>query len=232
MIKTYQHIFFDLDETLWDFQTNSREALHELFISYNFSNKGIPSLEAFLEVYFPINEKMWKLFSNGLIEMNQLRYQRFEQTFNVFNIYDTALVNQVGSAYTTIASNKTNLIPHAIEVLNYLHKKYTLHIITNGFEDVQQVKIKNCDLANYFTTITSSEKSGYKKPDERMFTYALKQANAQPENCIMIGDNLEADIFGAKNSKIDQVYFNPLAKPHNESITHEIKSLKSLFNLL
>lgn len=232
MIKSYQHIFFDLDETLWDFQTNSREALQEIAVSYNFSARGISSIETFLDAYFPINEKMWEHFRNGIVDMNGLRYKRFEETFKLFNINDAVFTNEIANAYTTIAPQKTNLIPHAKEVLDYLSEKYTLHIITNGFEEVQQIKVKNCDLQKYFKTITSSEKSGYKKPDERMFHYAFSQANAQAQNSIMIGDSLEADILGAKNVGMDQVYFNPQKKGHQEQITYETSSLNELLKWL
>lgn len=232
MTKTYQHIFFDLDETLWDFHTNSREALQEIAVSYNFLARGIPTLESFLEVYFPINEKMWELFRNGVVDMNGLRYKRFEETFNLFNINDSKFIAEIANAYTTVAPQKTNLIPYAKEVLEHLSQKYALHIITNGFEEVQQIKIKNCNLSPYFKTITSSEKSGYKKPDARMFNYALKQANALPQDSIMIGDSLEADILGAKAFGMDQVYFNPSAKAHKHSITQEIVSLNDLLGWL
>lgn len=232
MIKAYQHIFFDLDETLWDFQTNSREALQEIAVSYNFASRGIQSIETFLDAYFPINEKMWEHFRNGIVDMNGLRYKRFEETFKLFNISDVAFTNDVANAYTTIAPQKTYLIPHAKEVLDYLHKKYTLHIITNGFEEVQHIKINNCNLSKYFKTITSSEKSGFKKPDARMFQYAFSQANAQAQNSIMIGDSLEADILGAKNVGMDQIYFNPQERGHQEQITHETSSLKELLKWL
>jgi putative hydrolase of the HAD superfamily len=231
-MKLYTNLFFDLDETLWDFQINSREALQEIALTYNFSAKGIPSIEIFLEAYFPINEKMWEHFRNGVVDMNGLRYKRFEDTFKLFNINDTAFINQIANAYTTIAPQKTNLLPYAKEALDYLFEKYTLHIITNGFEEVQHIKINNCNLSKYFKTITSSEKSGFKKPDARMFQYAFSQANAQAQNSIMIGDSLEADILGAKNVGMDQVYFNPLEKTHSEHITHEINSLNALLKCL
>lgn len=231
-MKSYTTIFFDLDQTLWDFETNSREAMLELAAKYDFEALGISSFELFMSEYIHINEKMWEEYRKELIDMKTLRYGRFERAFKLFNVTDTALTAQIANDYLASAPYKTNMFPHALEVLSYLSNKYPLHIITNGFEDVQLVKIKNCGIESFFTSITTSENTGFKKPDIRVFEHALGKANAKASESIMIGDCLDADIGGARNAGIDQVYFNPKRTPHSETITHEISSLKELTKLL
>lgn len=228
----YKHIFFDLDQTIWDFETNSREALIELSDKYEFAAKGIKSTPQFLAEYFSINEKMWEYYRKGLIDKNTLRYARFELTLKKFGINNKQLAEGIANDYMLIAPQKTNMFPHTMETLDYLKPKYTLHIITNGFEDSQHVKIRNCGIQHYFNQIITSERAGFKKPDIRIFQYSLNVTNACAVNSIMIGDSMEADVIGARDAGINQVYFNPSGKSHTENITYEIRSLKELRTLL
>jgi putative hydrolase of the HAD superfamily len=228
----YEHIFFDLDHTLWDFETNSKEALLELFNKYKMLEKGVDSLDKFLVEYFIINEKLWDDYRKGIIGKEALRYDRFHQALQKFGIDDRDLTTNFADDYVNSAPYKTNLFPHAIETLEYLKEKYILHIVTNGFEEVQYLKMKNTNLDKYFTQVITSERSGFKKPDIRMFEFSLNEAKANKLTSIMIGDSLEADIVGARNAGLNQVYFNPHENPHEEAVTHEIKSLKELMEIL
>jgi putative hydrolase of the HAD superfamily len=228
----YKNIFFDLDQTLWDFETNSRETLLELADKYKFTAIGIDSFDAFLTVYLEINEKMWEQHRKGLVDKHTLRYGRFEQTLEKFDITDKQLAHNIANDYTGTAPYKTNMFPNAIETLQYLSKKYSMHIITNGFEEVQFIKIKNCGIESFFNNVVTSEKASCQKPDIRIFQYALNAANAEPHNSIMIGDCLDADIGGARNAGLDQVYFNPKGKAHNQSSTYEIRNLNELVTIL
>ena len=228
----YEHIFFDLDHTLWDFETNSKEAFLELFDKYKLLEKGIASMDEFLVEYFLINERLWDGYRKGEIEKEQLRYDRFRQAFHKFGIVDDTLTVNFSDDYVNSAPYKTNLFPHAVETLEYLKGKYTLHIVTNGFEEVQYLKMKSSNIDHYFSKIITSERSGYKKPDKRMFEFSLSEAKADPAVSIMIGDSLEADILGARDAGLNQVYFNPKEIAHQEIVTHEIKSLKELFQIL
>ncbi len=227
----YETIFFDLDHTLWDFETNSKEALTELADKHKLIERGIPSLDSFLSEYFAINERLWEDYRKNIISKETLRNDRFHQALKKYEIDDIQLATAIGNDYVAIAPYKTNLFPHSIEVLEYLKNKYSLYIITNGFEEVQHLKLSNSKLSHYFSEVITSEKSGFKKPDKRMFHFSLSLANARYETSIMIGDSLEADILGAKNAGMHQVYFNPEAKVHSEDITHEIKSLKELIGI-
>ena len=231
-MKDYKHVFFDLDRTLWDFETNSFETLSELAHKYKISERGVVSLDEFISRYVKINEVMWDKYRKGLIDKNTLRYQRFHEIFENYGITDRKLIENFGNDYLSVSPLKTKLFPHCVEVLHYLNQKYSLHIITNGFEEVQHIKIKNCGIGHYFEHIITSERSGFKKPDLRIFQYSMDVVNAKTSNSIMIGDSLEADIVGARNAGIHQVFFNPCGDVHTEEVTYEIKSLKELTNFL
>ncbi len=229
---SYKNIFFDLDQTIWDFETNSRETLHELSLKYDFAAKGIGSVDHFLKEYFPINERMWDEYRKGLVDQHTLRYGRFEEALKKFHIDDKQLAGNVAKDYTAMAPLKTNMFPHALEVLDYLKQKYSLHIITNGFEEVQHIKIKNCRIDHYFDRVITSELAGFKKPDVRIYEYSMNVTNSTTATSLMIGDNMEADIIGARDAGIHQVYFNPAGQEHTENITYEIKDLKELMSFL
>jgi putative hydrolase of the HAD superfamily len=228
----YQHIFFDLDHTLWDLEANTRESFTELFEKYNLPARGIDSVDGFLKEYFIINNKIWSDYGKGLIDKDTMRYKRFYDAFALFDINDKTFAESFANDYSRITPYKTNLFPHAKEVLDYLQDKYTLHIITNGFAEVQFIKMNESGITDYFTHIITSEAAGFKKPDVRIFEYALKTANADIEKSLMIGDNLDADIIGAREAGIHQLYFNPKGDVHSEEITFEIKSLGELLELL
>lgn len=231
-MNSYQHIFFDLDRTLWDFETNSHETLSELANKYKLSEKGVDSIDEFIAGYILINERMWDEYRKGLIDKNTLRYDRFQEALGKYKITDRNLTENIGNDYIAISPLKTTLFPNAIEVLQYLKKKYSLHIITNGFEEVQLIKIKNCGIEHFFDQVITSERAGFKKPDARIFQYSLNAVNAKSIDSLMIGDSLDADIIGARSAGIHQVYFNPCGDKHEEAITYEIKSLKELINFL
>lgn len=231
-MDAYKHIFFDLDQTLWDFETNSRQTLLELAYKYKLSEKGIDSIDEFIAQYIHINKRMWDEYGKGLIDKNTLRYDRFHEALNKFEIADRDLSKKIANDYIAFSPLKTNMFPHAQEVLYYLNKKYSLHIITNGFEEVQYIKLKNCCIEHFFDQVITSERAGFKKPDVRMFQYSMNAVNSSPANSLMIGDSLDADIIGARNAGLHQVYFNPKGDIHEETITFEIKSLKELMSLL
>ena len=232
MEKHYTHILLDLDRTLWDFDTNALEALTEILENLDLLNKSIPTIEAFVDEYIDINEYYWELYRQKKITKEHLRVIRFEKALGKFGIEDKSISRKMGDAYIEISPRKINLIPNTIEILDYLSDKYHLHIITNGFEEVQFIKMRHSDLEKYFKTITTSEAAGVKKPHPNIFKHALQLANAHPNECIMIGDDLHIDVKGAKDLDIHQVYFNPTGKDHDENPTHEIKDLIELKEIL
>ncbi|MBX7181034.1 MAG: YjjG family noncanonical pyrimidine nucleotidase [Bacteroidia bacterium] len=231
-LKTYKHLFFDLDRTLWDLDRNSREALLEIYTHFKLEELGVINFEAFFENYKHINHRLWDDYRKGLIHKDSLRTIRFSQTLQLFQIFDPRLSEQIGYTYVEISPKKTNLLPNALSTLEYLAPHYQIHIITNGFEEVQHIKLENSGLKPYLSHIITSEKAQCKKPDPRIFAFALHETGAKRNESLMIGDSLELDIIGAKQVGISQVYFNPEGIKHSVEITHEIRNLQELQNIL
>ena len=230
--RKYHHIFFDLDMTLWDFESNAREAYEDIYRTFRLSDRGIDSLNDFISKYFVHNDRLWEQYRNGEIEKELLRTLRFELTLRDYGIDDPALAQAIGHEYVTISPTKTRLFPNAHTTLAYLQKQYTLSIITNGFEEVQFRKLKNSHLDSYFNHVITSEQAGSKKPDPEIFKYALQQVGAEASQSVMIGDDLEVDILGAMQAGMDAVFFNPKRTEHKSNILHEINDLNDLINIL
>ena len=226
------HIFFDLDRTLWDFDKNSQDTLIQLVEGFNLISRGIDNPENFINKYKIHNERLWDLYRIDKITKEELRTKRFRLVLEEYGILDNQLVEDFGMAYVKESPLKTRLFPFAIESLTYLHKNYKLHIITNGFQEVQHIKLEKSNLTPYFKTIITSEQVGVKKPNPLIFEYALNNTGAKVEESIMIGDDLEVDIIGAKIFGMEQVYFNPKKEKHQEYLTFEIDCLSQLMEIL
>ena len=231
--KNIKHIFFDLDHTLWDFEKNSEEALSEIIGGCQ-KNCGFTfSLKEFLDTYKPINYLMWELYRKNEIKKEELRVRRFGDTLIKLGIDDIKIAEFIADEYVKISPRKTNLFPHTIEALEYLSKKYKLHIITNGFEEIQYTKLKTSKIDIFFDKVITSEAIGVKKPHPKIFAHALEEARAKIDESIMVGDNYEADILGAVNFGIPAIFFNPELKeeqPHKK--VKQIADLKELIILL
>lgn len=225
-------VFLDLDRTLWDFDLNARKTLIDIFEKYYLYSKGISSVDDFIKSYTLQNEKLWSLYREDKISKELLRSERFNLTFLDFKIINNELAVEVGEEYINQCPLQTSLFPYTVEVLNYLNNKYNLHIITNGFEEVQHIKLKASKLTSFFNNIITSEMVKVKKPNPIIFQYALDQANVHASNSIMIGDDLPVDILGAKAIGMSQIYFNPKKEPHHEEIDYEVSCLNEIKNIL
>ena len=232
MSKTYKYIFFDLEHTLWDFETNSKQALQQIFHEQKLNEKGIPSFEKLHQTYLPINDRYWARYHNNIVPKEKLRLGRFHDTLKALGIDDVALAENMAQNYLDISTKMTTLFPDALDVLKYLQEKYSLHIITNGFADVQWVKIEQSGLKPFFEHIIISEEVGAPKPDKAIFEIAMERAFTHSEECIMIGDNYNTDIVGARNAGIDQIFFNPKKNRKREPVTFEITTLLELKEIL
>lgn len=198
-------IFFDLDHTLWDFDKNSEMAFDRIFKT---KYQEIATQD-FIKEYIPINQECWRLYQNDKITHQELRYNRLKFSFDALNyVISEENILEIANDYIEFLTDNNYLFDGAIEVLEYLKPKYKLHIITNGFAQVQEKKINNAALGGYFSTITNSELAGVKKPNSIIFDYALKLANTSKESSIMVGDDFEADVNGALNAGIDAIFFN------------------------
>ncbi|MDR7372422.1 YjjG family noncanonical pyrimidine nucleotidase [Flavobacterium aquidurense] len=217
-------VFFDLDHTLWDFDKNSEMAFDRIFKS-KFPDIRI---QDFIEKYAPINQACWKLYQNDQITHVELRYNRLKFSFDALNVeISDDDINEIANDYIEFLTDNNHLFDGAIEVLDYLKPKYKLHIITNGFANVQEKKINNASLSGYFSTITNSELAGVKKPNSIIFDYAVSLAQASKENSIMIGDCLDADVNGALNAGLDAIFFNE----KNVQAPQNIKQINHLLEL-
>lgn len=205
MFHHKQDLFFDLDHTLWDFDKNSALTFSKIFQNHNI---GI-NLQEFLTAYIPINLKYWKLYREEKIDKAGLRFARLNDAFMALSYPVTKdLINTLSEDYITYLSTFNHLFEGTIEILEYLNANYNLHIITNGFKEVQHGKLNKSGISSYFLTVTNSEIVGVKKPNRKIFDHALSIAQTDVENSLMIGDNLEADILGAKNIGMDAICFN------------------------
>lgn len=225
----YQHLFFDLDHTLWDFDKNSRHTLHELYLKMELEQKGVNDFDLFLKNYLAHNEKLWERYRNGHIKVDELRVKRMWHTLLDFRIGDQMLAEQLSTLFLELLPTRTEVFPHTFEVLDYLAAKgYRLHLITNGFEKTQHSKLKHSGLAKYFDEVITSEGSNSLKPKKEIFDYAMNKVNCCTDNCIMIGDSIEVDIQGAMNAGMDQVFVNHLCIECDINPTYEVRSLKEL----
>lgn len=223
-MKNITDIFFDLDHTLWDFEKNSALAFEKVLKK----NAVEVNLQEFLKEYVPLNFKYWELYRKDLVTQQQLRYGRLKDTFDILN-YEISdeQINVLSDEYIHFLPEFNHLFEGTIEVLEYLKPKYNLHIITNGFDKVQAGKIKNSNLEPYFKTITNSEMAGVKKPNPKIFEYALSLSNLNKNQTIMIGDCIEADVQGAISFGMDAIHFNE----NNIEIPSNIKQIKHLIEL-
>jgi len=227
----YKHILFDLDHTLWEFQTNSMLTLRELFDELGLE-RFFGDFEAFFDLYEEHNLKLWADYRKGLIAKKELNFQRFYHPFEVLGFDKPGLAQKYADEFVRRSPLKKELMPGAIDILEYLKPKYNLHIITNGFREVQDVKLRESGLGKYFDRIFISELTGVQKPDKYFFEYTVRSLNASKKECIVIGDSYEADILGAKNFGLDHVFYNVNGEKHENSVMYEIRSLSELKDIL
>ena len=227
-MKNIKHIFFDLDHTLWNFEKNSTLTFKFLLDKYNITI----DLQKFLKVYMPINFSLWNLYRDDKITKDYLRHNRLKSTFEKLNIkIDSGLIDEISNDYVKHLPDNNFLLPNAIPVLDYLFQKYTLHIITNGFTEVQNTKISNSNLNKYFSCIIDSETVGVKKPHSKIFNYAYNISKAAYKNeCLMIGDNYQADVMGALNYGFKAIHLNSNNESYHENsiIITDLISLKEI----
>ena len=225
----YQHIFFDLDNTLWDFDKSSMMAFDKIYDIFNLIDYGIPSASHFHHTYFEYNNVLWELYRKGEIDKDFLKNERFRLPLEDYDIYDEKLAHELGESYTDYAARIVALVPNTMEVLNYLKEKnYKIHLITNGFLEVQNIKMQASGLNKMIDETFVSEVVGFKKPDHRIFYHAIESVGATIEN----SDDLSVDIIPAKEIGIFHIYFNRKNKPHDEILDKEINDLIEICEIL
>ena len=229
----YQHLFFDLDHTLWDFDTNAKESLAELYVFFQLELKNITPFDQFYSVYLVHNKTLWNRFEKGFITVDELKWKRMWRTLLDFKIADERLAKEMSEYFLQILPTKKKVFEYTYEILDYLtEKKYSLHLITNGFEKTQRLKLESSALTKYFKNVITSEISNSVKPKKEIFEYAVKQAGGKIEESIMIGDSLHADILGAKNAGMHSVFVNHINAECGEEPTYIIHHLRELQSFL
>lgn len=230
-MKSYRCVLFDLDHTLWDYETNSSETLRELFTHYRLEEKGI-GLSAFLETFVTVNTQLWEQYDTGKIGRDVIRFERFHGIFQQLGLTDYELSLKFSDDYVMESPKKGRLMPYALETLDYLNNKYPMVIVTNGFDEIQATKISSSGIQHYFKSVVTSARAGFKKPAREIFEFALAEHGFTTADAIMIGDNLLTDIGGAHNASLDTVFYNPNKVIHQEKPLHEIHSLDQLMTIL
>jgi putative hydrolase of the HAD superfamily len=218
-------VFFDLDHTLWDFEKNSALTFQKIFEEHNVKVE----LDDFLREYVPVNLAFWKLYRENKIQKEALRYLRLRNVFDSLKYpVDDLLITSLADAYIEHLSTYDHLLPYSKEILNYLKPRYRMHIITNGFEEIQAKKLRNSNIHSFFEHVINSEMAGVKKPDPRIFHLALERTGVLPNKALMIGDNLEADILGARAVGFHTIHLNVHKDPphkHGE-IIDDLREIK------
>ena len=227
-MKEIRHIFFDLDHTLWDYDKNAQETLTELYDQLEL-NSAV-SLKKFINTYYEINDQMWLKYNSKLINRNYIKENRFLEVFRKVGI-DESHAEESSNYFMNNCSRKPHLIEHAKITLDYLFKKYKLHIITNGFNDVQPVKLSSSGIQEYFEVIVTSETSQARKPEPEIFQDALDKANATKVESVMIGDNPKTDIHGARDFGIKTILYDPSGRKRSMA-DYSIQSLDELIRIL
>lgn len=230
----YKHLFFDLDHTLWDFDNNAKTTLTQIYGHFELHIKVKAGFDDFYQKYLIHNKIMWDRYHNGFITSEELKWKRMWRTLLDFKIADEPLARDISSKFLEILPTQKIVFPHTFEILDYLSGKgYQLHLITNGFENTQWNKLRNSGLDKYFIHVITSEGSNSLKPKKEIFEFAVNKADAKLEECIMLGDNLDADIQGAINAGMDNVFVNHINEVCDKvmptyTITH-LRELEDIF---
>ncbi len=228
----YKHLFFDLDHTLWDFDRNSSESITELYNTHRLADLGISSPDAFAETFITINRKLWQDYDLDLIGHEYIREHRFPLVFRALGVDDTGCCANLNTDYLRLLPRKAHLTDSAREILEHLHGRYRMHIITNGFAEIQAVKMASADISHFFDEVITTQSADAKKPNPRIFEYALQASGASVSDSLMLGDNYEADILGAKAVGLDTVFYNPKGQPVDKPATYDIRHWRELMDIL
>lgn len=229
----YKNLFFDLDDTIWAFSVNARDTFCEMYHVYRL-DRYFDSFEHFYTIYQKRNEELWVEYGKGEVTKEELNRQRFFYPLQAVGVNDELLAQQYSEDFFKVIHTKSLLMPHAKEVLEYLSPKYNLYILSNGFRELQSRKIKSGGVDSYFKKVVLSEDLGLLKPALQLFHFALSATQSELHHSLMIGDSWKADIEGAKNAGMDQVYYSAQAIAEELPFrpTYLIRDLKELIDIL
>lgn len=227
------HVFFDLDRTLWDFEANTKKALVELYAQFNLARLTSSPVEDFVQYYRTYNNTYWRLYLQKKITREEVRLKRFELTLKRMKVKEVNLADDINKAYIENAPYQKQLFPGTIETLKWLRLNgFQLGVITNGFKEAQEIKLKNSDIAQFFKHVVTSDCMGESKPHPKIFSYTLQLFDAKPNQVLMVGDDINTDILGAEQVGIQSVLFDPENKFRVRNDILKINRLNELKNLV
>ena len=229
-----KYLFFDLDHTLWDYVKNSREALKEGYEELKLEAQGVDSIADFIIAYETANDYYWRYYREGKIGKEEFRKLRFEMMMKPWGLdKKTDLSKKLTEHYVSTSPYKTGLVEGATNVLDTLKQRgHKMALLTNGFEEIQHIKVETSGLSKYFEGLLTSDALGFKKPNPEIFKLAMKKMGVEAGGSVMLGDSLEADIIGAREVGMGQVFYNPDGTIHREEVQHEVKSLKEILDIV
>lgn len=203
----YKNLFFDLDDTLWACSLNARDTFEEMYHKYRYE-RFFDSFEHFYGIYKERNEQLWKEYGEGKVTKDELNRQRFLHPLEAVGWGDAVLAKQFSEDFFTVIPTKKKVMPHAKETLDYLHGRYNLFILSNGFRELQYRKMQSAGLLHYFKQVILSEDLGVMKPWPAIFHFALSATQSTLGQSLMIGDSWDNDIMGAHHVNMHQAFYN------------------------
>lgn len=230
-MKKFTHIFFDLDHTLWDYDFNARKVLTDLYFQYELDQRLASSVEGFIGAFFKVNAQLWRYYNAGEITRDDIRARRFREVIKMCGCQDVEVGDVLTEFFLFNCPRQTRIMPDADLILDYLHKRYELSVITNGFDEVQALKLQSCGLDKYFSYVFTSETTGHRKPAAELFLHALEVTKADRSTTLMIGDNPVTDIQGALNAGITPLFYNPKGK-YKSACELQVTNLAELLKIL
>ena len=234
-MKRYDVLFIDLDDTLYDFSSNSLSVYREVYALMGY-DRWFNDFEHYYTLYWQRNRELWALYGDNKITKDQLNAERYTYPLLKVGVPDA---EAVGARFWDEAMKRlplgTLLMPHAREVLEYLRPRYKMYILSNGFAELQARKMRSGGIDHYFDGVVLSEDIGVNKPHRAIFEHALQVAGVTADRALMIGDNYEVDAMGAHGVGMDQVLYNAAGitlTPEQWQPTYLIHSLLELKELL
>lgn len=233
MAQRYRNIFFDLDDTLWDFTGNSRLVYRMMYERHGYS-RFFKSFDHYLALYERRNEELWADYGRGLVTKDELNVMRFTYPFEhdgIGGCRDLALSFMRDSL--AMMPTMRGVVDGAHEVLDCLAPRYNLYILSNGFRELQSAKLASAGLEHYFSRVILSEDIQVHKPRIEIFNFALSATQSLAAESLMVGDNIDTDIKGAAAAGLDQVWFNRWGNDAGSfRPTFEVRRLEQLLSLL